>query len=273
MRAGSGEAHKTMDLSEAGHAFVTGGASGIGLGIVDAMLRRGLRVTVADIDAQALETVVAARGESVRAAVLDTRDREGWARAKAEAEAAFGPVDLLVNNAGIAPNGREFADMDPESFDRILAINLVGVANGVFAFAADMRGRGRGHIVNTSSQAGLTASVPGVGAYAVAKFGVTALTEGLRQEMAPHGVGASLLCPGYIATNLAESTRKVGGEIRDYAGSMPPSKVTPDDVGEMVAAGIEADEAVIVTHTKVWRSMEPRLAAIRAACDLRDAAA
>src|SRR3546814_12209275 len=83
--------------------------------------------------------------------------------------------------------------MEPESFDRILAINLVGIANGVFTFAAAMRERGKGHIVNTSSQAGLTASVPGVGAYAVAKFGVTALSEGLRQELAPHGVGVTVL--------------------------------------------------------------------------------
>ncbi|MFC0206134.1 SDR family NAD(P)-dependent oxidoreductase [Novosphingobium soli] len=264
-----------MDLGEAKHAFVTGGASGIGLGIVDAMAARGIAVTIADIDAATLEQVVGERGgaaATVRGVVLDTRDRAGWARAKAEAEAALGPVDVLVNNAGIAPNGRAFADMDPESFDRILAINLTGVANGVFAFAADMRGRGRGHIVNTSSQAGLVASVPGVGAYAVAKFGVTALTEALRQELAPHGVGVSLLCPGYVATNLAENTRKVGGEIRDHAGAMPPSAVSAADVGAMVLAGIAADEPVIVTHAGAWRSVEPRFATIRAACERRDAA-
>lgn len=260
-----------MDLSEARHAFVTGGASGIGLGIVDAMASRGLRVTIADIDAERLEAVVADRGEAVRGAVLDTRDRDGWARARVEAESAFGPVDVLVNNAGIAPNGCEFADMDPASFDRIVAINLTGIANGVFTFAAAMRTRGKGHVVNTSSQAGLAASVPGVGAYAVAKFGVTALTEALRQEMAPFGVGVSLLCPGYVATNLAESTRKVGGEIRQYAGKMPPSRVTPEDVGAMVLAGIEENDPCIVTHARVWRSVEPRFTAIRNACERRDA--
>ncbi|MFS0850253.1 SDR family oxidoreductase [Novosphingobium panipatense] len=267
------ERSKAMDLSTARHAFVTGGASGIGLGIVDAMVGRGVRVTIADIDEDSLRSVVAERGPAVRGAVLDTRDREGWARAKTEAEAAFGPVDLLVNNAGIAPNGREFADMDPASFDRIVAINLTGVANGVFTFAADMRARGKGHVVNTSSQAGLVASVPGVGAYAVAKFGVTALTEALRQELAPHGVGVSLLCPGYIATNLAESTRKVGGEIRDAAGRMPPSRITVEDVGLMVVEGIENDEPCIVTHPRVWSSVEPRFAAIRAACEHRDSQA
>lgn len=260
-----------MDLQGARHAFVTGGASGLGLGIVDAMVRRGLAVTVADVNAAALADVVAARGEKVRGVALDTRDRAGWAAAKAEAEAVFGPVDVLVNNAGIAPNGREFADMDPDSFDRILAINLTGIANGVFAFAADMRARGRGHIVNTSSQAGLMVSVPGVGAYAVAKFGVTALSEGLRAELAPHGVGVSVLCPGYVSTNLAANTQRLGGDLRQYAGEMPPSEITPEMVGDMVIAGIEADEPYILTHTGVWRSVEPRFAAIRAACEERDA--
>src|SRR3546814_7161873 len=100
-----------------------------------------------------------------------------------------------------------------------------------------MRERKRGHIVNTSSQAGLTASVPGVGAYAVAKFGVTALSEGLRQEMAPQGVGVTVLCPGYIQTGLAENTLRVGGEVRQYADAMTTSTVTPEAVGEMVEIG------------------------------------
>ena len=261
-----------MDMSQAQHAFVTGGASGLGLAIVDAMADRGLAVTMADIDAEALEQVVAGRGERVRGVVLDTRDRAGWEQAKAEAEAAFGPVDVLVNNAGIAPNGREFADMEPESFDRILAINLVGVVNGVFAFGADMRARGRGHIVNTSSQAGLVASVPGAGAYAVAKFGVTALSETLRREMAPHGVGVSVLCPGLVTTNLGINTARISGVAPRAGLEMPPSDVKPDHVAAMVMQAIERDEAVVVTHRNVWRSMEPRLAAIKAACDLRDAA-
>lgn len=261
-----------MKLGSARHAFVTGGASGIGLGIVDALARRGIKVTVTDADAQTLEQVCASRGDGVHPIVLDTRDRVGWEKAKAEAEGRFGPVDVLVNNAGIAPNGREFADMDPESFDRIVAINLTGIANGVFAFASDMRARGRGHIVNTSSQAGLVASVPGVGAYAVAKFGVTALSEALRQEMAPHGVGVTVLCPGYVATNLAENTMKLGGEIRQYAGAMPPSSITADDVGAMVVAAIEADEAYVITHADAWPSVEKRMEAIRAACLLRERA-
>ena len=262
-----------MNLSEARHAFITGGASGIGLGIADALAARGLNVTIADIDEATLAAVVAERGAQFRGQVLDTRDRQVWATAKAEAEAAFGPVDVLVNNAGIAPNGREFADMDPESFDRILSINLVGIVNGVFAFGADMRARGKGHIVNTSSQAGLMTTVPGVGAYSVAKFGVTALSEGLRTEMAPHGIGVSCLCPGYVQTNLAQNTAKIGGDRREYSGTaMPPSDITPADVGEMVARGIENNEVYILTHTGVWKSVEPRVTALKAACDARESA-
>ncbi len=258
-----------MDLSTARHALITGGASGLGLGMADALAARGLAVTIADIDAEALAEVVKTRGNSFRGVLLDVRDREAWARVKAEAEAALGPVDVLVLNAGISPNGRSFAEMDPESFDRILAINLVGVVNGVFAFAADFQARGSGHIVLTSSQAGLVTTVAGVGAYSVAKFGVTALGEQLRRELGPHGVGVSLLCPGYVSTNLGANTVKIGGEVRQYSAHIPVSEVTARDVGDMVVDGIERDASHIVTHKQVLPGVEERFAAIREACDYR----
>lgn len=258
-----------MDLAQAKHAFITGGASGIGLGIAGALAARGVAVTLADINEEALAAVVANRGNSFRGVVLDTRDREGWQRARDEAEAALGPVDILVNNAGIAPNGKGFADMDPESFDRIIAINLTGIYNGVWAFAAAMAARGRGHIVCTSSQAGLMTTVPGVGAYSAAKFGVTAIGEALRTELAPQGVGVSVLFPGYVPTNLAANTERVGGDIRRYSNVVMPVEVTPAEVGEMVAEAIEQDAAYIVTHKDVWPGVERRMDAIRAACDYR----
>lgn len=261
-----------MDLSEAQHAFITGGASGLGLGMADALASRGVNITIADLDDEAMAEVLKTRGNQFRSVHLDTRDRENWKKAKVEAEAVFGPVDILINNAGISPNGQAFADMDPESFDRILDINLVGVVNGVFAFAADMRERGRGHIVNTSSQAGLSTTVPGVGAYSVAKFGVTALSEALRTEMEPHGVGVSCLFPGYVKTNLGENTVKIGGDIRQYAAKMPESDVTPADVGELVAQAIEENASHIVTHKGCWAQSEKRFGQIKAACDLREGA-
>ncbi len=258
-----------MNLKDARHAFITGGASGIGLGIADYLAERNIAVTIADIDGEVLDSVVADRGAEFGGLVLDTRDRAGWAAAKAEAETVFGPVDILVNNAGIAPDGREFADMDPASFDWILGINLVGIFNGVSAFAADMRQRGVGHIVNTSSMAGLAPRIPGIGAYSVAKSGVIALTETLREEMAPHGVGVSVLCPGLVATNLAETTRKLGGQLREGSENtrMGDSGVSTADVAAMVAEAIEQNRPYIITHPDVWPGVERRMQALKEAFD------
>ena len=144
-----------MKLEFARHAFITGGASGIGLAVAKALANRGLRVTIADVDAEGIKAAVAAQGDMFRGVVLDVRDRAGWAVAKAEAEAAFGPVDILFNNAGIASFGIELADMEPEVFDRLIAVDLTGVFNGISAFAADMRARGAGHIISTSSMSGM----------------------------------------------------------------------------------------------------------------------
>jgi NAD(P)-dependent dehydrogenase (short-subunit alcohol dehydrogenase family) len=263
-----------MELAQARHAFVTGGASGIGLGIAGALADRGIPVTLADINEEALAQAVAARANSFRAVVLDTRDREGWQRAKAEAEAALGPVDVLVNNAGIAPNGQPLAGGDPESFDRIIAINLTGIYNGIWAFAEDMAAHGRAHIVCTSSQAGLTpVEIPGVAAYSAAKFGVTALAESLRAELAPQGVGVTVLYPGYVPTNLGANTIRIGGDVRKYTDFTMPVEVTPADVGEMVADGIEKNAPFVVTHKDVWPGVEKRMLAIKAACDYRRGAA
>ena len=262
-----------MQLQAGQHAFITGGASGLGLGIADALAARGLRITIADIQADLIDEVLASRGEGWRGVVFDVRDREGWAQARAEAEAAFGPVDVLVNNAGIAPNGKPFAEMPPESFDQILGINLGGVFNGVHTFALAMRERGRGHIVNTSSMAGLSPSIVGIGAYATAKFGVTALTESLRKELAEHGVGVTLLCPGFVLTGLGSNTVKLGGLTRGApaGAALPPSGVSSEDVGAMVVEAIEGDEPCIVTHAGSWPEIGKRFDVIRAACDKADA--
>lgn len=262
-----------MNISDARHAFITGGASGIGLGIADALAARGLAVTIADINEESLAEVTATRRNSFHGIQLDTRDREGWQAAKREAEGAFGPVDILVNNAGISPNGKRFTEMDPESFDRLVAVNLTGIYNGVWTFAADMQARGRGHIVNTSSQAGLIADNPGIGAYAAAKFGVTALSETLRVELAEHGIGVTTLFPGFIQTNLRANTLRMGGEVNRYTDVVFTSSVTPAHVGPMVIDAIERDLPYVMTHPGTWERMERRLEGLREGAALRDAAA
>jgi NAD(P)-dependent dehydrogenase (short-subunit alcohol dehydrogenase family) len=252
-----------MDIESGHHAFISGGASGIGLGIADAHAGLGVRVTLADIDADALRAVLSTRGNAMRGVHLDVRNRANWQAAKAEAEAAFGPVDILVNNAGIGPNGSEIADMAPESWDRIIAINLTGIANGVFTFGADIRARGKGHIVNTASMAGLTADRATLGAYAAAKFGVMALSETLRAEMAPHGVGVSVLCPGLVNTNLGANTNKLGFEDNPASAAMPESPVTAAMVADCVIDAIANNRLYAISHPERFEQVGARHDAIR----------
>jgi NAD(P)-dependent dehydrogenase (short-subunit alcohol dehydrogenase family) len=253
-----------MDLGTAKHAFVTGGASGLGLAMGKAIAARGIRVTIVDANRETLSTVLASKIADLRGAYLDVRDRAGWAAVKKEAEAAFGPVDILINNAGIAPNLYEFADMDPASFDQIIAINLTGVFNGVSAFAADMRARGRGHIVITSSMAGISRAMPGTGPYTASKFGVAGLGETLREELAPHGVGVSVLCPGLIGTPLMENTRKLGIELRLKEATLNlNTPFRPEDLAALVLKGIAENAPYIVTQPdEWWARVEERFAVL-----------
>ena len=256
-----------MKLSDIRHAFITGGASGIGLGTARALVDRGVAVTIADVNREALDAALEGAGGRMQGVVLDVRDRAGWAAAKAEAQAAFGPVDLLFNNAGICSLGYELADMDPEAFDRVLDVNLRGVFNGISAFAADMRQRGSGHIVNTASLVGIAAPMPGVGgSYVASKFGVVGLTEVLRQEMQPHGVGVSVLCPGHIATGIGRNTMSLGGDIKPVAGMVSGPGAPVSELVPGLFAGIEADSFYILSHCEdEWPGVESR-------CDeLRDA--
>lgn len=258
-----------MDLSSANHAFITGGASGIGLGIADALVKRGVRVTIADINADALAEVLATRGNSLRGVLLDVRDRGQWQEAKAKAEEVFGPVDLLVNNAGIAPDGLDLADSQPESFERIIGINFMGTYNGIITFGAGIRALGHGHILNVASMAGLSSERATTGAYSASKYAVVSLSETLRVEMAPHGVGVSLMCPGLVMTNLPENTAKIGGNLRP--GGKMPGGLDAGVAGEMAVRGIERGQFYILTSfdrdEPIRRRFEEQLAAFAAGSD------
>lgn len=258
-----------MQLSSANHAFISGGASGIGLATADALTKRGVRVTIADINADSLAEVLATRGNALRGVLLDVRDRTQWQAAKVKAEEVFGPVDVLMNNAGIAPDGLELADSNPESFERIIGINFMGVYNGIVTFGADIRAQGRGHILNVASLAGLSCERATLAAYASSKYAVLGLSETLRIEMAPHGVGVSVMCPGLVETNLPQNTAIIGGTVRP--GGKMPGGLDAGVAGEIAVRGIERGTFYILTDFSrtepIRKRFEEQLAAFAEGMD------
>jgi NAD(P)-dependent dehydrogenase (short-subunit alcohol dehydrogenase family) len=253
-----------MKIGEFRHAFITGGASGFGLALAEAIAADGAAVTIADANREALATVLEGRDARFGGVVLDVRDRRAWATAKAQAEAARGPVDFLFANAGIAPDGKHLSDMPPESFDRVIAINLTGVFNAISTFGASIREQGRGHIALTSSMSGMVMDAPGIGSYGPAKAGVIAMGEALRMEMEPHGVGVSVFCPGTTATSLMENTRALGGDLLREDASLRAMPVTPRALVPVILRGIEENRPYIFTHPERRGAVEARFVAIMA---------
>jgi NAD(P)-dependent dehydrogenase (short-subunit alcohol dehydrogenase family) len=246
-------------------AFVTGGASGIGLGIAKVFVSAGMQVVIADLRKDHVDEAMAffkrAR-KSVHPMVLDVADRNSMERAAGEAEEVFGPIHILCNNAGV----NIISPLDQagfEDWDWLLSVNLGGVVNGLVTFIPRMKTHGLGgHIVNTSSIAGIVAG-PGNGIYSATKFAIRGLSESLRYDLALHGIGVSVLCPGTVATNLHQSEENRPGrfmgtadevlrEKRSFTGTLfkqvLPTGMDPVEVGEKVLRGIRNNDFYILPH-------------------------
>ncbi len=259
-------------------AFITGGANGIGLGIARAFAAAGAKVGLVDIDADALERAKAELSQTteVDTAVLDMRDRDGFARVADQIEARLGPVSLVVNNAGVA-GGAPAPKLTYELWDWGLGINLNGVVSGVQTFLSRMVERGGGgHIVNTASGAGLVASASGV-LYCTSKFAVVGMSEALSVELAPLGIGVTLLCPGPVATGIISRTREMQPSVtKDMtdeqretakARSAMMSKflqqgVKPDDVGNMVLNAVQENRLYVHTDGSMADMIQARCKAL-----------
>jgi NAD(P)-dependent dehydrogenase (short-subunit alcohol dehydrogenase family) len=184
-------------------AFVTGGASGIGRALCEELAARGAEVVVADRQAALAEEVARGiRGHGGRASAceLDVCDAEAFRKAAASTIAKSGQIDYLFNNAGIAVGG-EVANYKAADWDDVIDVNLRGVAYGVSAVYPHMMSRGRGHIVNTASVAGLLPPPEAV-SYTATKHAVVGLSRALRIEASRYGVRVSALCPGVIRTPI-----------------------------------------------------------------------
>ncbi len=261
-----------MTQIEGRTAVVTGGASGIGRGIAEQLIAEGATVVIADVQPDALEQTAAEIGAT--GLVVDVTDPTSvQALADAVVE-RFGRVDIVVNNAGVGGLGR-VKDLSLKDWQWMLGVNLWGVIHGVTVFLPLLEANpDGGHIVNTASMAAFAPGA-GLGAYAVAKFGVDALTETLAVELAEDGskVHATLLAPGNVRTNIATSTRNRpdgdGDGLKDVDISQEDFArdvrwIDPIDAGRITTRAIRNDDLYALTHPDWWPLVETRFDAIEA---------
>jgi NAD(P)-dependent dehydrogenase (short-subunit alcohol dehydrogenase family) len=248
-------------------AFVTGAAQGIGLGIARSLAKAGVNVALADIDAEGLARAVAeieALGVRSLGIPVDVSDAPAMERA-ADRVSSFGPLHILVNNAGVAAAPQPISQLKPDEWAWLFAVNVHGVLHGLRFFLPLIRRHGEGgHVVNTASIAGLQVRPGrGTGGYATTKYAVVAISESLEHELAGSGIGVSVLCPAAVDTSIYESSKRrpmrFGGPFVPPEGSpakaqMIPDGLAPDIVGDRVVHAIRTQEFFVFTHEgpRVW---------------------
>ena len=254
-------------------AVVTGGGSGIGRALVDVFAREGARVVVADVDeasALAAAQAVEARGGTALALRTDVTD---LAQVHALADRAFselGSVDVLCNNAGVAIWGA-LDQATHRDWQWVLGVNLWGVIHGLEAFLPRMIASKRGgHVVNTASMAGLVAT-RGLGIYNTSKYTVVGLSETLAKDLAPHGIGVSVLCPMGVATRIRASDRNRPAHLRNEAAdeaapvTLDGETLAPESVAEMVLSAILENRLYVITHHEALEPIRRRFQRIERA--------
>lgn len=263
-------------------AFITGGASGIGLGMARAFGAAGMKIAIADIEAGPLaapQADLVARGVECITFELDVADRDAVKQAARETVAAFGKIHLLCNNAGVGGAGVPLDEMSDADWDWIIDVNLQGAINGLQAFLPLIKSHGEGgHIINTSSMSGLRVHRGrGQGSYNTTKFALVGLSEALVFDMEPHGIGVAVLCPGFVNTRIYESGRnrpeRFGGPVvRNQPDDHPLrlgalNGMDADEFGERIRDAVINDEFYIVTDANEQDMVAARHARIIDAFD------
>lgn len=233
-----------VDNSTGRHALVTGGGRGIGAAVAAALIAAGHRVTVTGRDSRTLQDMVRQHADSgrCRAVVMDVADRESVDSGMTQARAGFGPIAILVNNAGQAESA-PFLKTDAELFERLLAVNLGGSFHCTQAALPDMLAAHWGRVINIASTAGLVGYAY-VAAYCAAKHGVIGLTRALALEYASKGITVNAVCPGYTETdivrtavaNIVAKTGRDEAQARSELAKGNPMQrlVTPQEVADTV---------------------------------------
>ncbi len=259
----------------AGHvAVITGGASGIGLAVAEALIAEGMTVVLADIDAPKLRDVEARLSEDGASVATMVCDTTADAEVNALVEYAleqFGAVHVMFNNAGVVGVGDAWSD-PVDLWRRVLDVNVLGVVHGIRAVLPVMQQQGVGHIVSTASHAGLNGA-PGIAPYVASKHAVVGLSESLFLELELLGspVGASVLCPEFVSTDLMSKDKEpetvdspMAQLINQALAAGVDGGIPAGDVAAAVVAGIKADRFWILTHDS---TREASVARVQRAAD------
>jgi len=259
-------------------AFVTGGSAGIGYALAEALGRQGMRVMIAGINEKNLDAALErllAHDISADRVQCDVANRSSVQAAALKTIEVFGKVHVVCNNAGVGTGG-PIGDVATKDWEWVIRVNLMGVVHGTEIFTPLVAQHGEGgHIVNVSSMAGLIA-IPTNEPYCATKFAVVAMSEGWRLQLAPKGIGVSVLCPGFVRTNIGDSERnrppQDRNERRDPEMLAMMKKLLDEgmDPAMLAARVIEAirdDELYIFTHPELKQMLEGRFQAILAAMD------
>jgi NAD(P)-dependent dehydrogenase (short-subunit alcohol dehydrogenase family) len=238
-------------------AFVTGASSGLGLAICQCLATKGWKLLIADINAERLANVerqLQELGATTRISVMDVTRYENLEEAANALHEAWGGVDLVFNNAGIASMGPA-TEIPLEEWERVIKIDLWSVIYGCKAFLPMLQQQGYGHIINTASSAG-TLAPPEGGAYNVAKAGVVSLSETLKIELGQFNIGVTVVCPTVFASSLGDSMKGERVFEKKLLKQVNETRVTANDIACDVISAIEKGRLYVMTQQDArwgWR--------------------
>lgn len=258
-------------------AFITGGASGIGLGIAKVFAaKENMNVVIADVRQETLDNAIQwfkQRGLNALAIQLDVTNREAYTKAAEETESAFGNIHILINNAGVGA-AVKIQDATYKDWDFVMGVNAGGTINGIVTILPRILAHGEGgHIVSTSSSSGIFA-VNGSGIYSASKYAVTGIMEALAMDLEGTNVGASVYFPGPVRTSLpitSNTTRPEHYKNPPDPNAPPPPKFSeenppfdmslfmdPVEVGQRILRGIKRDDLFIMSHPEFHDGIKVR---------------